>query len=81
MAQSAQTSQNRRDQPAHQSPVAIGKGFQSGMGRGAIELFVERATLVQDAIENVGRDSSRREAGHFSWQSESLRRHGGGHIL
>src|SRR5579863_2781576 len=78
MAQSAQPPQNRCDQPAHQGAVTIGEAFQSGMGGSAIELFVERATLVQDAVENIGGDSPRREAGHFSWQSESLRRHGAG---
>ena len=48
------------------------------MGGGAVELVVERAVLVQDAVENIRRDPPRRETGHFGWQSESLRRHGAG---
>jgi hypothetical protein len=35
------------------------------VGGGAIELLVERTSLVQDAIENVGRDPPRRKTWHF----------------
>jgi hypothetical protein len=46
------------------------------MGPGAVELVVEGPLLVQHAIENIRRDPPRREARHFGWQCESLRRHG-----
>ena len=76
MPKGAEPPQDGRDQPSHQRAVAIGKTFQAGMSRGAVELLIERAMLVQDAIENIGRDPPRREAWRFSWQSESLRGHG-----
>ena len=60
MAERPQPPQNRRDQTPHQGAVAIGKTFQSGMCGGAIELFVERAVLMQNAIENIRRDPPRR---------------------
>src|SRR5512146_3435023 len=46
------------------------------MSRGAIELFVQRAVLMQNAVENVGSDPPRRQTRHLGWQGESLRRHG-----
>ena len=76
MTQRAQPPQDGRDQPAHQRAVAVGKTFQSGVGGGAVELLVERAALVQDAIENVGRDPSRRKTRYFRRQSKTLRGHG-----
>jgi hypothetical protein len=78
MAQSAQPPQNRCDQPAHQGAVAVGKAFQSGMGGCAVELFIKRAMLVQDAVEDVSRYPPRRKAWRFSRQSKSLRGHGAG---
>ena len=78
MAERAEPPQNRRHQPPHQGAVAIGKRFQSGMGGGAVELFVKRAVLMQDAVKNIRRDPPRRETGHLGWQGESLRRHGAG---
>ena len=65
MAKGAEPPQDRRDQPAHQRPVAIGKTFQPGMRRSAVELLIERAMLVQDAIEDVGCDPPRRKAGRY----------------
>ncbi len=41
------------------------------MGAGAIELIVEGAVFVQHAVENVGGDPSRREAGHFGRNCKS----------
>src|SRR5579859_674524 len=76
MAKRAQPPQDGCDQPAHQSAVAIGKTFQSGVGGSAVELLVERAALVQDAIENVGRNPPRRKTWYFRRQSKTLRRHG-----
>jgi hypothetical protein len=35
------------------------------MGTGAVELIVERAVLVQHAVEDVSRDPPCGEAGHF----------------
>src|SRR3569832_2178199 len=76
MAEGAEPAQDRCHQPAHQRAVAIGKTFQCGMGGSAIELFVERAVLVQDAVENVGCDPPCRETWHFRWQSKTLRGQG-----
>jgi hypothetical protein len=41
------------------------------MGGRAIELVVERAVLVQDAVENVGGDPPRRETRHFGGNCKS----------
>ena len=76
MAKAAQPPQDRSDQPAHQRAVAIGEAFQSGMGGGAVKLFVEGAVLVQNAVKNVGCDPPRRKTWHFRWQSKTLRGHG-----
>ena len=45
------------------------------MGGGAVELVVERAALVQYAVQNIGCDPPRREAGHLGGRCESYRRH------
>src|SRR5256885_5349002 len=42
----------------------------------AVELFIERAMLVQHAVQNVGGDPPCRETGHFGRYCESLLRHG-----
>ena len=78
MAERAEPPQDRRHQPPHQRAVAIGQRLQSGMRAGAVELLVERAVLMQHAVENIRRDPPRRETGHLGWQCESLRRHGAG---
>ncbi len=59
MAERSQPPQNRRHQATHQGAVAIAEILQSGMRGGAIELFVERAVLMQNAIENIRRDPPR----------------------
>ena len=64
MAERAEPAQDGRHKAAHQRAVAVGERFQPGMRAGAVELVVERALLVQDAVENVGRDSPCREAGY-----------------
>jgi hypothetical protein len=56
MAERAEPPQNRRDKAPHQRTIAIGQRFQTGMRAGAVELVVEGAVLVQDAVENVGCD-------------------------
>jgi hypothetical protein len=76
MAERTEPPQNRRHQPPHQRAVAIGKSFQRRMRARAVELFVERAMLVQDAVQNVGGNPPCRETGHFGRYCESLRRHG-----
>ena len=48
------------------------------MRGGAVELFVQRALLMQHAVENIRRDPPRRETRHLGWQCESLRGHGAG---
>ena len=75
MAQRAQPPQDGRHQPPHQGAVAIGERLQSGMGGGAVELVVERAALVQHAVQNIRRDPPRREAGHLGGRCESDRWH------
>ncbi len=67
MAKGSQSPQDRCHQPAHQRAVAIGEAFQSGMSGGAIELFVEGAVLVQNAVKNVSRDPPRCKTWHFRW--------------
>ena len=67
----AEPPQDRRHQAPHQRAVAVGERFQSGMRARAVELVVKGALLVQDAIENVGRDAPRRETGHFGRYCES----------
>src|SRR5258708_6487516 len=62
MAEGAEPAQNRRHQPPHQRAVAIGERLQPGMRGGAVELVVERAVLMQDAVEDIRRDPARREA-------------------
>ena len=76
MAERAEPPQNRRHQPPHQRAVAVGKRFQGRMRARAVELVVERAVLVQDAVENVGGDPPCRQTGHFGRYCKSLRRHG-----
>jgi hypothetical protein len=78
MAERAQSPQNRRDQAPHLGAVAIGEVLQSGMRGGAIELLVERAVLMQNAIEYVRRDPPRRETGYLGGQGKSLWGHGAG---
>src|SRR5581483_10022629 len=75
MAEGAEPAQDGCHQTAHQRAVAIGERLQSGMGGGAVELVIERAMLVQHAVEHIRRDPPRREAGHFGRSSESLRWH------
>jgi hypothetical protein len=75
MAERAEPPQNRRHQPPHQRAVAIGQRLQAGMRAGTVELVVEGALLVQYAVENISRDPSRREAGHFGRYCESGRWH------
>ncbi|MHC2330714.1 hypothetical protein ACVIW0_000003 [Bradyrhizobium sp. USDA 4454] len=71
MAERAELAQDGRDQPAHQRAIAIGERFQAGMRAGAVELIVERAVLVQHAVEDVGCDAARRETGDFGRNCKS----------
>src|ERR1700722_1271668 len=48
------------------------------MGAGALELVVQRAPLMQHAVQDIRRDPPRRKTRHFGWQGDSLRRHGAG---
>ena len=65
MTERAEPPENRRHQAPHQGTVAVGERLQAGMGARAVELIVEGAMLVQHAVENISRDPSRGEAGHF----------------
>ncbi|MGY3558724.1 hypothetical protein ACVWXP_001993 [Bradyrhizobium sp. USDA 4463] len=60
MAERAEPTQDGRDQTPHQRAVAVGERLQSGMSAGAVELVVERAVLVQHAVDDVGSDPPRR---------------------
>src|ERR1700760_3562870 len=75
MTERAEPAQDGRDQPAHQCAIAVGERLQCGMSGGALKLLIERAMLVQPAVEHIRRDPPRREAGHFGRSSESLRWH------
>jgi hypothetical protein len=78
VSERAKSAQNGRHKAPHQGAVAIGKRFQSRMRGGAIQLFVQRAVLMQHAIENIRGDPARRETWDLGWQCEFLRRHGVG---
>ncbi len=71
MTKRAEPPQDRRHQAPHQGAVAIGKRLQPGMSAAAVKLVVEGTVLVQDAVENVRRDSPCRETGHFGRYCES----------
>jgi hypothetical protein len=51
------------------------------MGSDPVELFVQSATPMQDAIENIRRDPPNRQTGNFGNLGESLWRHGAPDIL
>ena len=65
MTERAEAAQDRCHQSSHQRAVTIGKRLETWMGAGTVELIVEGAMLVQHAVEDVGRDPPRSEAGHF----------------
>jgi len=65
MAERSQPPQDRRHQPPHQRAITVGKRFQSRMGGGSVQLVVKGSALVEDAVEDVGRNPTRRQAGHF----------------
>jgi hypothetical protein len=65
MPERAEPPENRRHQPPHQGAVTVGERLQAGVGARTVELIVEGAMLVQHAVENIGRDPPRGEAGDF----------------
>ena len=65
MAERAEPAQNRRDQPAHQRTVTVGERLQSGMSTRAVELVIERAVLVQHAVQDISGDPSCGETRYF----------------
>ena len=71
MPERAEPPKDRRHQPPHQGAVTVGECLQAGMRAGAVELIVEGAMLVQHAVENIGRDPPRGEAGDFGRYCES----------
>jgi hypothetical protein len=46
------------------------------MRSSAFELIIEGSPFMQYAVENIGRDSSCREAGYLGWLREFQWRHG-----
>ncbi len=77
VAERAKLAQDRCNQAAHQRAITIRQGLQPGVGGRTFELFVERATLVQNAIKNIGGDASRSEAGNLGGRCMSYWWHGG----
>ena len=56
---------HRRDQLAHQRPVAIGERRQPGMNVLAVEVIVERPMPAQHPVQDIDGDPPRREARNF----------------
>ncbi len=75
VAERAEPAQHGGHQAPHQRAVAVGQRLQSGMGTAAVELIVERAVLVQHAVDDVGGNPSCRKAWHFGRRGETLRWH------
>jgi hypothetical protein len=62
MPQGAQPAQNGCDEPPHERTVSIRESGQRRVGLLAIELFVERSSATQDAIEDIDCDPPRGES-------------------
>src|SRR4029078_8699785 len=75
MTERAEAAQDRCHQPSHQRAVTVGKRLETWRGAGTVELIVERAMLVQHAVQDVGSDTTRRETRHLGSTDSSL----GGH--
>ena len=75
MAQGAEPPQHGGGEPAHQRAVAVGERGQAGMRVFAGQLLVERDAPPQNAVENVGGDSSGGEAGDFRLRGGARTRH------
>ena len=75
MAERAEPPQDCRHQPAHQGAVAVRKRFQSGMSGRTVELLVEHAVLVQNTVQNIGRNPARCEASDLGGRNETRRLH------
>ena len=65
MTQGAEAPQHSGDQPARQRAVAVSQRGKAGMGVFAGQEIVERNSPPQNAVENIGGDSSSGEAGNF----------------
>jgi hypothetical protein len=66
MAQRAQPAQHRSHQGTHQRAVAKGKAYGVRRCRPLLELVVERPAAAQHALENVGSDAPRGQAGYIN---------------
>jgi hypothetical protein len=65
MAQSAEPPQHGGDQPARQRAVAVSQRGKAGMSVFSGQKIVERNSPPQNAVENIGGNSSSGEAGNF----------------
>src|SRR4029077_17936635 len=75
MPQSAEPPQHGCGEPAHQGAVAFGKSGESRMCVLAREKFVECSSPPQNAVEDVGGNSSSGEAGNFRLRGSARARH------
>ena len=75
MPQSAEPPQHGCSEPAHQGAVAFGKSGKSRMCVLAREKFVECSSPPQNAVEDVGGNSSSGEAGNFRLRGSARTRH------
>src|SRR2546429_613903 len=66
MVQRAEPAQHRSHQGTHQRAVAKGKAYGVRRCRPLLELVVERPAAAQHALENVGSDAPRGQAGYIN---------------
>src|SRR5215475_1552450 len=75
MAQCPEPAQDGGCKPARQGAVAVGEGRQARMRALTGEQFVERNSPPENAIEDIGGNSSSGEAGDFRLWGSALTRH------
>ena len=75
VSQRAKPPQNGCNEPAHQGAVAFGKSGQTRMCAFARKKFVEGRSPPQNAVEDIGGNSSSGEAGNFRLGGSVRTRH------
>src|SRR6476469_3362159 len=75
VTQRAEPPQHRGGEPAREGAVAIGEGGQTRMCVLARQKIVERNAPPQNAVEDVGGNSSSGEAGNFRLRGSARARH------
>jgi hypothetical protein len=73
--QRAESSKHGRNQPAHESAVAVGQGGDAGMGALAGQLLVEGQLPAQHTIDDIGGDAASSETGDLGLGSYARARH------